>query len=214
MLDAYETDGGEAPAWSFIRRLDGRDKVEAIALVKLLEEQGSLLRRPQSGALGDGLFELRGKQVRLFYVFLPGRVIVLLSGEIKRRDDIPARTLARMRLWRGGGRRGRRSGSEPVKKTGPWRIDDELRLTAPHACTRGSCRDEAEQQIVALVKRGRQRQVGHEPALRRAESGRMKNLGVKTLVKCARALGASVSIRLDPLRRSAPIAGSRLRKAG
>jgi hypothetical protein len=96
-IDAYETDGGEAPAWSFIRRLEGRDKVEAIALVKLLEEQGSLLRRPQSGALGDGLFELRGKQVRLFYVFLPGRLIVLLDGEIKRRDDIPPRTLARMR---------------------------------------------------------------------------------------------------------------------
>jgi Phage derived protein Gp49-like (DUF891) len=96
-IDAYETDGGEAPAWSFTRRLEGRDRVEAIALVKLLEEQGNLLRRPQSGALGDGLFELRGKQVRLFYVFLPGRVIVLLSGEIKKRDDIPAGTLARMR---------------------------------------------------------------------------------------------------------------------
>ena len=96
-IDAYETDGGEAPAWSFIRRLEGRDRVEAIALVKLLEEQGNLLRGPQSGALGDGLFELRGKQVRLFYTFLPGRVIVLLSGEIKKRDDIPAGTLARMR---------------------------------------------------------------------------------------------------------------------
>ena len=75
-----------------------RDKIEAIALVKLLEEQGSRLRRPQSGALGEGLFELRGKQVRLFYVFLPGRVIVLLDGEVKKRDDIPTRALARMRI--------------------------------------------------------------------------------------------------------------------
>ena len=96
-IDAYETDGGEAPAWSFIRGLEGRDRVEAIALVKLLEERGNLLRRPQSGALGDGLFELRGKQVRLFYLFLPGRVIVLLGGEIKKRDDIPAGTLSTMR---------------------------------------------------------------------------------------------------------------------
>jgi len=37
-IDAYETDGGETPAWSFIRQLEGRDKIEAIALVKLLEE--------------------------------------------------------------------------------------------------------------------------------------------------------------------------------
>jgi hypothetical protein len=46
------------------------------------------------------------------------------------------------------------------------------------------------------------------------ESGRVKNLGVKTLVKCARALGASVSIRLGATRRSVPAGGSRLRKAG
>jgi len=97
-IDTYETDGGEAPAWSYIRQLDRRNKVEAIALVKLLEESGSLLRRPQSGALGDGLFELRGKEVRLFYMFLPRRVIVLLDGETKKRDDIPTKTLSRMRV--------------------------------------------------------------------------------------------------------------------
>lgn len=96
-IDAYETEAGESPAWSFIRGLEGRDKVEAIALVKLLEEQGNLLRRPQSGVLGDGLFELRGKEVRIFYVFLPGRTIVLLDGEIKKRDAIPRRTLDRMK---------------------------------------------------------------------------------------------------------------------
>jgi Phage derived protein Gp49-like (DUF891) len=96
-LDAYETDAGDSPAWSFIGGLEGRDRVEAIALVKLLEEQGNLLRRPQSGALGEGLFELRGKQVRIFYVFLPGRAIALLDGEIKKRDDIPRRTLERMK---------------------------------------------------------------------------------------------------------------------
>jgi hypothetical protein len=100
-VDAYETEGRETPAWSFIRGLEERDKVEAIALVKLLEEQGNLVRRPQSGALGDGLFELRGKQVRLFYTFLPGRVIVLLDGEIKKRGDIPVRTLARIRGLQG-----------------------------------------------------------------------------------------------------------------
>jgi len=97
-IDAYATDGGNKPVWAFVQGLEGNDKVEAIALVKLLEEQGNRLRRPQSGALGDGLFELRGKQVRLFYVFLPGRVIVLLDGEIKKRDDIPVRTLERMRV--------------------------------------------------------------------------------------------------------------------
>jgi hypothetical protein len=50
-----------------------------------------------SQALGDGLFELRGKEVRIFYVFVPGRAIVLLDGQIKKRDDIPKRTRDRLR---------------------------------------------------------------------------------------------------------------------
>jgi hypothetical protein len=98
-LDAYETEQGAKPVWDFMAALEGRDKAEAIALVKLLEEQGNALRRPQSGALGEGLFELRGKQVRIFYVFLPDRVVVLLDGEIKKQDAIPQGTLKRMREY-------------------------------------------------------------------------------------------------------------------
>jgi hypothetical protein len=71
-----------------------------------------LLRRPHSGELGSGLFELRGKQVRLFYVFLPGRVAVLLDGEIKKRKDIPPAVLKRMHQLRkeveGRGQAGRK----------------------------------------------------------------------------------------------------------
>jgi transcriptional regulator with XRE-family HTH domain len=78
-----------------------------------------------------------------------------------------------------------------------------------------------EQQIVGLrEKRGlTQRQLAKllgtsQPYVAKLESGRVKNLGVKTLVKCAQALGASVSIRMAPLARSTPTAGSRLRRAG
>ena len=74
-----------------------------------------------------------------------------------------------------------------------------------------------EQQIVGLrQKRGlTQRQLAKllgtsQPYVAKLESGRVKNLGVKTLVKCAQA----VSIRMDPLGRTSPTAGSRLRRAG
>lgn len=96
-IDAFENERGEQPALRFIQGLEGRNEVEALALVKLLEEKGNGLRRPQSAALGDGLFELRGKEVRIFYVFQTGRVAVLLDGEIKKRDDIPRKTLERVR---------------------------------------------------------------------------------------------------------------------
>ena len=78
-----------------------------------------------------------------------------------------------------------------------------------------------EQQIIALrEKRGlTQRQLARrlgtsQPYVAKLESGRVKNLGVRTLVKCARALGASVSIRMLPASRPAATAGLRLRRAG
>jgi len=86
---------------SFIRKfIDGlqRDDFrDAAALIKVLRIRGNELREPQSKALGDGLFELRGRQVRIFYVFRPGRRIVLLDGFIKKRSKTPTAVLERMR---------------------------------------------------------------------------------------------------------------------
>ena len=109
-IEAYGAENGDTPVWSFMRALTGRDRIEAIALVKLLEEQGNQLRRPHSGVLGDGLFELRGKQVRIFYMLLPRRAIMLLAGEIKKRDAIPAKTLALVREYQQAVLRQRRRG--------------------------------------------------------------------------------------------------------
>lgn len=64
-----------------------------------------------------------------------------------------------------------------------------------------------EQDLVALrEKRGlSQRELAEllgtsQPYVAKLESGRVKNLGVKTLVKCARALGGSVTIRIEARR--------------
>jgi putative component of toxin-antitoxin plasmid stabilization module len=52
-------------------------------------------------ALDHGLFELRDRStgIRIFYVFEGHRRIVLLGGIVKKRDDIPARTLRRLQAW-------------------------------------------------------------------------------------------------------------------
>jgi hypothetical protein len=100
VIDVFRTERGEALVQVFISALTGRDRDEAFALIRLIEEQGNALRRPQSGILGEGLFELRGKQIRIFYMFLPDRRVVLLDGEIKKRDDIPPKILKRMRGYR------------------------------------------------------------------------------------------------------------------
>ena len=97
VIDEYTTAAGERPVVAFLTQLTGRSKSEAGALITLLAKRGNALRMPHSKALGAGLLELRGRQVRLFYVFRPGRRITLLDGMIKKRDAIPPAVLARVR---------------------------------------------------------------------------------------------------------------------
>jgi hypothetical protein len=101
IVQAYRTTSGHRPVRSFIDSLERRDQADALALVKLAEERGNQLREPQSKALGDGLYELRGKQVRIFYVFgPPRRTITLLSGIVKKQDRVPETALAQARRFK------------------------------------------------------------------------------------------------------------------
>lgn len=90
---------GETPVLGFLEGLKGRPEAAAFALIELLAEHGNQLRRPQSGALGDGLFELRHKAtgVRIFYMFRPGRRVVLLDGMVKKQDKLPVAMMERLR---------------------------------------------------------------------------------------------------------------------
>jgi len=96
-IEDYTTANGDSPVRAFLAGLQGRDRVEAFALLQLLAERGDTLRLPHSRPLGGGLFELRGMQVRIFYVFKPHKRLVLLDGMLKKRGDIPAAVLQRLR---------------------------------------------------------------------------------------------------------------------
>lgn len=98
-IEEYITEHGENLVLTFLAGLTGEDRADAIALLKLLAEQGNALRLPRSRALGNGLFELRGQQVRIFYMFRSGRRIILLDGMIKKRDSIPTSVLQRVRRY-------------------------------------------------------------------------------------------------------------------
>jgi len=61
----------------------------------------------------------------------------------------------------------------------------------------------SEQEIVALREKEAQREPAErleasQPYVAKLESGRIKNLGLKTLMKCATALDATLSVRLTP----------------
>jgi phage-related protein len=109
-IEEYRTAAGETPVRAFITLVPPDAKAEAIALIKLAETLGNKLREPHSKALGNGLFELRRNQVRLFYLFEPGQIIRLLGGMVKKQDRIPADVLAQMRGYQKDAR-------ERLKKT-------------------------------------------------------------------------------------------------
>ena len=83
----------------FLDGLSDDAAAEAEALVEMLEEHGNRLRSPISKPLGNGLFEARGltTNVRLFFVFAPGRRIVVLDGYVKKRGRIPSPVMVRLR---------------------------------------------------------------------------------------------------------------------
>ena len=95
----YQTPDGNEPVSAYVAGLTGHAATRAAALILLLQERGYELKLPHSRALGGGLFELRdtGTGVRLFYMLLPGNTAVLLDGMTKKRDDIPAAVLTRLR---------------------------------------------------------------------------------------------------------------------
>ena len=96
----FERVRGEYPVLIFLGELDGRNANDAVVLLEQLAARGNMLREPRSAPVDRNLFELRGHQVRIFYCFCPGHVIVLLDGTIKKQDKIGRDVLARIRSYR------------------------------------------------------------------------------------------------------------------
>jgi len=99
-IEEYTAPNGDKPVLTFLQGLQGKNKREAIALLQLVAERGNLLRPPQSKIVETGLFELRGHQVRIFFMFRPGQRIILLDGMVKKQDEIPEPVLRRIRAYR------------------------------------------------------------------------------------------------------------------
>jgi hypothetical protein len=89
-VDELKTAGGKSHFAEFIKGLtDRKDIKDAAVLTGALRTLGNRLREPRSKSLGDGLFELRGASVRIYYGFTPGRRAVLLGGYVKNGATCP-----------------------------------------------------------------------------------------------------------------------------
>lgn len=97
-VDEHKTAGGQSHFAEFVAGLaDAKDVKDAAVLTGALRALGNQLREPRSKSLDNGLFELRGTRVRIYYGYLPGRRAVLVGGYVKKRTATPTDVLRLMR---------------------------------------------------------------------------------------------------------------------
>lgn len=100
----YDKEDGTEPAKEFIQSLDAKMRAKVIWTVKLLQNNGTELRKPYSEHLEDGIFELRAKNgsdiSRVLYFFVVGRRAILTNGFIKKQQKTPANEIERAKRYR------------------------------------------------------------------------------------------------------------------
>jgi phage-related protein len=97
-VDEHKTAGGQSHFAEFVAGLaDTKDVKDAAVLTGALRALGNQLREPRSKSLDNGLFELRGTRVRIYYGYLAGRRAVLVGGYVKKRTATPTDVLRLMR---------------------------------------------------------------------------------------------------------------------
>ena len=89
----YRSSSGKMPVKEFIESLDEKTQDKYFYKIDLLEEFGSQLGFPHTDSIGDDIIELRFKgregQIRVLFVFITGKKVVLLSGFVKKTQKTP-----------------------------------------------------------------------------------------------------------------------------
>ena len=85
----YPSSRGDNPVLSFLLSLGPDEQQKTLAYLSYLEEQGEALRRPIAEYLGDRLYELRPKHIRLLYTFVGKSLAVVLHAFRKTTSAVP-----------------------------------------------------------------------------------------------------------------------------
>jgi phage-related protein len=84
---------GGKPIKEFIRALPKNERAKILAYVIELKRQGNNLRRPMADYLGNGIYELRPKDNRIFYFFYLRDNAILVHAIKKYTKRIASRDL-------------------------------------------------------------------------------------------------------------------------
>lgn len=96
-IEFYDTEDGKCPLQEYLDSLDPKLLAKTLRTIDLLENNGTALRKPYSGPLGNGIFELRTKQgsdiTRVLYFFFVGNKAILTNGFTKKTQKTPVSEL-------------------------------------------------------------------------------------------------------------------------
>ena len=103
-VDFYHKSNGECSVREYLDSLTPKLRTKMLRSIMLLEEFGTGLRMPYSGAIGDGIFELRsivGNDItRVLYFFVEGNTAILTNGFTKKTQKTPAGKIKKANLYR------------------------------------------------------------------------------------------------------------------
>lgn len=91
-IEFYANDRGDELVKDFIRVQDEITKAKLVRIIDLAATYGPNLGMPYSKNMKNGLYELRimGKtNIRIFYIFMIGKRIILLHGFVKKTQKTP-----------------------------------------------------------------------------------------------------------------------------
>lgn len=89
VIEYWCNDKGESTIEKWLDSLTDEQLKSVAKEMKLLELCGNLLKLPHSRSLKKGLFELRERKYgfRVYYAFLPKKIILMLSAGNKKTQD-------------------------------------------------------------------------------------------------------------------------------
>lgn len=79
---------GTCEAEEYLKELSDKEKNKLIPLLQYTADSGPPKNEQKFKSVGDGIFEFKGFQSRLFCFFDEGRIIILTHGCIKKRDKL------------------------------------------------------------------------------------------------------------------------------
>lgn len=79
---------GAMPAYDFMNKLPDRDQTKVMAIVTRLADIGHIRNKEKFKCIGNNLYEIKSFQIRIFCCFAKGRLIILISGYIKKSNKL------------------------------------------------------------------------------------------------------------------------------